>query len=140
MIYPKKLNPFRVTKSTAIFGSVFTFLVMYNLADNLAPRGVFYWREIYAVVYLGILITSLISFFLCRTSHSYGSFGRYNDAKCSYIDAPSWVSGPTHNLVHPVVDISPSFVCTNTCPFGAFLDLFPQEHKAFCDWLNISLT
>ena len=68
MIYPKKLNPFRVTKSTAIFGSVFTFLVMYNLADNLAPRGVFYWREIYAVVYLGILITSLISFFLCRNS------------------------------------------------------------------------
>ena len=43
-----------------ISASVFALLLLYNLADNLAPRGVIFWKETYAFTYLGLLLISMV--------------------------------------------------------------------------------
>lgn len=57
---------FKFTKDVVISASVFALLLFYNLADNFAPRGVFFWREVYAFTYLGLLLISMIVLFNFR--------------------------------------------------------------------------
>ena len=66
--------------------------------------------------------------------------------KCSYIDLLSFIfssktqiSGPRHSLLPQVFDLNPSFSWKSIFSFGAFFDLFLEEHRAFCDGFDIIL-
>ena len=68
------------------------------------------------------------------------------EAKCSYIDRLSFrcssktgVCGPKHKILSQDFDINPSFPEKTPFSFGAFFDLFPQEHITLCDGFDIIL-
>ena len=64
--------------------------------------------------------------------------------KCSCIDPLSFIfslktglSGPKHSLLPQVVDLNPSFALKRFFSFGALVDIFLEEHIAFCDGFDI---